>query len=373
MVTALQPTSQTYVPTLNIESFILPSPPTPTGKPLSIAAKRYTAPGAIQSVGITLVMFHGLGQHKEQWEPTLEKLFAIHSSSRSNSNLPQIREAWALDWQSHGESAVLNQNSLQDDAESAPLNLWGIAIANFLKSNHVAGHRLYGVGYSSGTVGLLLSTRDSDFDFANKCPYNGIILVEPSMMDEDTWKASGEDEIQPAFDMVTNAVKHRRDVWATREAALKFFMGRFPWNAWDPRIVALFAEHALTSGKDKEGKPCVVRSCPMIHEALAFQVNLKNTWDAVEQISKLSPRVPIHVVFGETVDLMPQVIHECVVDKSKGRNVASITTIPDVGHTIMQEMPDVVATTVSDLLNKLCSPPVRSLLRLQCAAFCSCS
>ncbi|KAK7024976.1 Alpha/beta-hydrolase [Favolaschia claudopus] len=371
MAIALQPaTAQTsYIPNLNIESFILPSPPTPTGKPLSVAAKRYRAPGApIQSTdGITLLMFHGLGQHKEQWEPTLEKLFAIHSTSsrsNSNSNLPQIREAWALEWQSHGESAVLNQNSLQDDAESAPLNLWGIAIANFLKSDHVAGHRLYGVGYSSGTVGLLLSTRDFD-----KSPYNGIILIEPSMMDSDTWKANGEDEIQPAFDMVTNAVKHRRDAWATREAAMKFFMGRFPWNAWDPRIVALFAEHALTSGKDKDGNPCVVRSCPMIHEALAFQVNLKNTWDAVEQISKLSSgssRVPIHVVFGETVDLMPQVIRECVVDKNKGRNVASITTIPDVGHTIMQEMPDVVATTVSDLLIKLCSPsppvPVRSLL-----------
>jgi hypothetical protein len=53
---------------------------------------------------------------KEQWEPTLEKLFTLHSE---RSQFPQIREAWALDWQSHGESAVLNEESLKDDPASA--------------------------------------------------------------------------------------------------------------------------------------------------------------------------------------------------------------------------------------------------------------
>jgi hypothetical protein len=84
----------------------------------------------------------------------------------------------------------------------------------------------------------MLSARHFD-----KCPYEGIILVEPSMMDEETWYSNYE-EIQPAFDMVTNAVKHRRDVWASKEKAHQYFIGRFPWNSWDPRIVALFAVRA---------------------------------------------------------------------------------------------------------------------------------
>ncbi|KAJ6581958.1 alpha/beta-hydrolase [Mycena capillaripes] len=335
------------------DQFVLPSPPTPDGQPLSVAAKRYRRTDKTSQDGITLVMLHGLGQHKEQWEPTIQKLFALQSEK---SHLPRIREAWALDWQSHGESAVLNEAALKDDPESAPLDLWGYAIADFLKSDLIAGHQVVGVGYSSGTVGLMLSTRHFE-----KCPYHGIILVEPSMMDEETWNTNHE-EIQPAFDLVTNAVKHRRDVWATKEKAHQYFIDRFPWNSWDPRIVALFAEHALKASKDKDGNSCVVRKCPMIHEASAFQVNLKNTWDAAQQISKLSNIVPIHVVFGENVDLMPQLIHDCVVDKSKGRNVASITTIPDVGHTIMQELPDVVATSVSDLLNSICPPQIRSFL-----------
>jgi hypothetical protein len=85
----------------------------------------------------------------------------------------------------------------------------------------------------------MLSTR-----YFNKCPYDGIILVEPSMMDEEIWNINN-DEIQPAFDIVTNAVKHRRDVWATKEKAHQYFIDRFPWNSWDPRIVELFAVSLL--------------------------------------------------------------------------------------------------------------------------------
>ncbi|KAJ7146732.1 hypothetical protein C8R44DRAFT_598796, partial [Mycena epipterygia] len=275
--------------------FYSAKPTYPRRPTLLVAAKRYRYMGRTPQNGITLLMFHGLGQHKEQWEPVLEKLFLLQSEK---SDFPPIREAWSFDWQSHGESAVLNEEALKDDPKSAPLDLWGSAIAIFMKSDHVNGHKLVGIGYSSGTVGLMLSTRDFD-----KCPYLGIILVEPSMMDKETWNTSHE-EIQPAFNMVANAVKHRRDVWASKEKAHQYFMGKFPWKSWDPRIVGLYVEHALKSSKDKDGNSCVVRKCRMIHEASAFQVNLEVTWDAAEQLSKLYGIIPIHVVFGETLDLM---------------------------------------------------------------------
>ncbi|KAJ7798639.1 hypothetical protein B0H14DRAFT_3886403 [Mycena olivaceomarginata] len=208
-------------------------------------------------------MLHGLGMHKEQWEPILEKLFTLQSEKSTF-----YREAWSLDWQNHGESAVLNEEALKDDPKSAPLDLWGRAIAHFLTSGLVTGHRLVGIGYSFGAVGLLLSTRGFQ-----KCPYEGIILVEPCMADEDTW-AANHDELHAAFGM--------------------YFMGRFPWNAWDSRIVALFVEHALKDSTDKNGKACVVRTCPVIHEASAFQANLElgGPQEAAERISILADWVP---------------------------------------------------------------------------------
>jgi hypothetical protein len=45
-----------------------------------------------------------------------------------------------------------------------------------------------------------------------------MILVEPSMTDQETWNTHRE-YIQAAFDMVTNAVKYRRDVWTSKEVA----------------------------------------------------------------------------------------------------------------------------------------------------------
>ncbi|KAJ7350779.1 Alpha/beta hydrolase fold-1 [Mycena albidolilacea] len=302
-------------------------------------------------------MLHGSGMHKEQWEPILEKLFALQSEK---STFYRIREAWLFDWQNHGESAVLNEEALKDDPKSAPLDLWGRSIAQFLMSGLVSGHRFVGIGYSLGAVGILLSTRGFD-----KCPYEGIILVEPCMTDEDTW-ATNRDELHTAFTILHNAIKHRRNVWASKREAHQYFLSRSPWNAWDPRIVALYVEHALKDSTDKNGKACVGRKCPTIHEASAFQANLElgGLQEAAERTSILSDRVPIHVIFGESVDLVPEVCRDCVVDRTKRKNAASITMIPDVGHSIIPQQPHVVSTTISQILNRICSAeaPVRSLL-----------
>lgn len=41
-------------------------------------------------------------EDKEHWEPTVEALFRLQTDSEC------IREAWAVDWMSHGDSAALN-------------------------------------------------------------------------------------------------------------------------------------------------------------------------------------------------------------------------------------------------------------------------
>ncbi|KAJ6549469.1 Alpha/beta hydrolase fold-1 [Mycena sp. CBHHK59/15] len=340
---------------MKIETFVLDTPPVIGGRSLRMAAKRYRrARQAPLEDGVTLLMLHGLGQHKEQWEPVIEKLYALQSGGET---LPRIREVWSFDWQSHGESAVLNEDALEGDPTSSPVDRWADAVAVFTKSNFVEGHLLVGIGYSSGTMALMVSTTHFAPD---QCPYIGIILVEPTIMDQETWDTK-RNEIQPAFAMVTNAVNHRRDLWSSKEAAHQFFLGRFPWNTWDPRVVALFVKHALRDVKDKDGNSCVSRSCPKIHEANAFQVNMKVTWDAAEQVAKLSGVVPIHVILGEEVDLMPGAIRDSAIDTTKGRRVDSITRIPNVGHAVVQQLPDVLSSTISDLLSVMILPDSRQV------------
>jgi len=83
--------------------------------PLLVSVKRYWVP-KIESKGAdaaTLVLAHATGFHKELWEPVLEQLYdQMAVSSRTNSSVPKIRDAWAIDCPNHGESAVLNEKTL---------------------------------------------------------------------------------------------------------------------------------------------------------------------------------------------------------------------------------------------------------------------
>lgn len=50
---------------------------------------------------------------KESWEPTLERLFY------RNGVRTCLREAWSLDWQDSGDSAVLNTEMLRTTDKGA--------------------------------------------------------------------------------------------------------------------------------------------------------------------------------------------------------------------------------------------------------------
>jgi hypothetical protein len=58
--------------------------------------------------GATLVFTHGVGQHKEHWEPVIER---IYESEQGKGGFA-IREAWSVDCPNHGDSAILNEEKL---------------------------------------------------------------------------------------------------------------------------------------------------------------------------------------------------------------------------------------------------------------------
>ena len=106
---------------------------------------------------------------KEQWEATLGHIFAIQDRK---SEFHRVREAWALDWQSHGDSAVLNAVVLDESDECVCMSaflfffMWmlimvclaaserAVALSWFLRSDHVKGHRLVGLGHSAGSAAM---------------------------------------------------------------------------------------------------------------------------------------------------------------------------------------------------------------------------
>ena len=121
---------------MNVESFTLDTPHVDGyADGFKMAAKRYTSIEHGASGGFTILACHGLGQResslphafadtqsdhattldKEQWEPILEQLFSLQSKQLFRL---RIREAWAFDWQNHGESAVINEDIIKDNPEA---------------------------------------------------------------------------------------------------------------------------------------------------------------------------------------------------------------------------------------------------------------
>lgn len=69
-----------------------------------------------------------------------------------------------------------------------------------------------------------------------KIPFLGMILIDPSMMDSDTW-FTHQRELQAMFDLVKKGATARRDSWRTKEEARKYLQTRNPYSTWDERIM----------------------------------------------------------------------------------------------------------------------------------------
>jgi len=104
--------SPRQMPILQSQSYVFDARPQ---YPLLVSVKRYWAQEfeSTDPDAVTLVLAHATSFHKELWEPVLEDLYtqAVVSPGACSPVL-NIRDAWAIDCPNHGESAVLNEETL---------------------------------------------------------------------------------------------------------------------------------------------------------------------------------------------------------------------------------------------------------------------
>jgi len=100
------------MPVLQSQSYVFDARPR---CPLLVSLKRYWVQGfeSTDPDAVTLVLAHATSFHKELWESVLEHLYTqAVVSPRACSPVLKIRDAWAIDCPNHGESAVLNEETL---------------------------------------------------------------------------------------------------------------------------------------------------------------------------------------------------------------------------------------------------------------------
>lgn len=98
--------------TLTRESYVFDPCP---NYPLLVTVKRYWVPGFDDDSegALTLILTHGVGFHKEIWEPTVEYLYDLFAKRPS---LRRILDIWSIDAPNYGDAAVLNEEVLPREA-----------------------------------------------------------------------------------------------------------------------------------------------------------------------------------------------------------------------------------------------------------------
>ncbi|VDB83363.1 unnamed protein product [Peniophora sp. CBMAI 1063] len=296
---------------------------------LSAAAKHYRRNGP--QTGLTLVFSHGISLTKELWEPTIQRLFELDTTHT-------IRDAWSLDWQSHGESGGLNRAALVSRpavtaAEYADL------LAYFTTSSFVAGCQVVAVGHSAGGSSWVLAST-----YMRSSPLMGMILVEPAcivppVVPNDMRIAVGQHNVR--------ASSQRPFAWRSYREAAAFHSAHAPWNRWDERVLRLYLQHGLS----EMPTGAVETKCMKNQEIGVYEVRPGSEHIvAGNELARLSARLPVHMVFGERPEMITRKGRMQLCDASAGRKMASVQLIPAAGHLAVQENPNGVAASLFNIL-----------------------
>ncbi|KAF9262111.1 hypothetical protein L218DRAFT_904238 [Marasmius fiardii PR-910] len=345
--------ANTSMSTFQTETLVVNTPRANGLYALKMVVKRYTRATPTKptrgSRDVSLVVMHGHGLTKEQWEPTLEKLWEQAESDPDLSQCYRITEVWAPEWHSHGESAILNRAVIQSNSvRKIVVSHWGIGLAAFIREGHLENKRVIFVGFSSGNLAMLNCLREFS---ASKPPVVGLVIVEPILFDKETASPS-HSKSQAVFNLLIKGVRSQAETWRNREEAKKYLTKRPPWCLWDQTVLANYLQHGLMDFVDAGGDQAVKTICPRDGEAAVYE-NYSDTWSAMSELEQLSPFIPIHVVFGGREKFIPQEWRAGCVDVSKGRNVAGVHTVPEAAHMIPQEKPAEFAKLLSQLVRDI--------------------
>ncbi|TDL22846.1 hypothetical protein BD410DRAFT_803248 [Rickenella mellea] len=320
------------------ESFIFDPRP---DYPFLVTAKRYTDSSSHQRSSedaYTIFFMHGIGSHKEQWEPTIEHVWTECTAKRQI----HIREMWSIDCPNHGEAAVLNEHTLQ----------WGYQ--DYCKGvpakPDFSMHRLIGVAHSGGAVALVLSqkyripnlftTQDGD-----KSLWCSMILVEPMFGPQ-----SSESAMKGRF---IRGVEARRDIWPSESAALAELQGSAAHGNWDKRVMELYCKHWLRNLPTAD-YPNITEGVTLKFTKLQEIAMYRDTLGrarAYKHLHVACAEIPVHAIYGTVHDYIPAKYKEEFITVSAQGKLSSVQWIPGCGHLIVQIRPQGLAEAIlADLI-----------------------
>ncbi|PWN53047.1 hypothetical protein IE53DRAFT_373235 [Violaceomyces palustris] len=355
------------------------------GEPSSAGNPSYDQPG------ITLVIGHANGFHKEVWEPTLQSLVRSIAQSPEYSSKIRIDEIWNFDCTHAGEAGSINRENLGEviswfDHPRDILQLLDHYLPSLPppKSNQgmptIKGpqwlpptlkrtgqgqgrkhRRLVAVGHSfSGAALAMLTSSFPDL-------FEGTILVDPAFSPPERelfyaregelpFESKGQPDASKLEDYkLSKGAVVRKDNFANLLAARKSFLSKPFFQAWDPRVLELHLRFALRPLLLPASEGSVVeqiasKDVPLTlsnskwHEASAFS----NTWMSKFGWYGLGQRR--HKGWTGMISMEGGFYSQAVQDLITSIPGGLFYTMPG-GHLVAMEQPDALGEKLAELIH----------------------
>lgn len=327
--------------------------------PLNVTATQYWLPEFEAYWGdekaLTLIMLHSTSFHKETWEPTIQHIFQSLPvpSSGSGGRATKVKCAWAIECPNHGQSAVLNDAALQNpqyfhkfgcEKYAEAVHRFMISGPGLSPSIDFKSQRLVGIGHSLGGVAIVILQ-----DLQPAFPFISLILVEPLLSPQ------GPEPLKPLQARLVQSAYERRDVWPSREDAMKYLSANKHIALWDLRVLALYVRYGLRSHPGVQHKVApysgVCLACSREEEVTMYR-DPTGPCRGLEAMNKTCGYIPVNVVFGGENDWIPRAVQDALVDPKSGRRFETVHRIRGVGHLIPQHAPGKLSRSVVDILTR---------------------
>ncbi|KAJ3564589.1 hypothetical protein NP233_g8198 [Leucocoprinus birnbaumii] len=342
----------------------LTAPPVSSGHPriLWICLNRYVRKGA-KGTGLTLFLAHATGFPKEIWEPTIQSMLNSPSSEL-------IDEIWVWEAVQHGDSALLNRDSLGmwfDWADNGRdiLNFLHYFIPATLTDSPLPTHlrrvipRRHIIDRFMGSkiehsleldIHMVAALRETFAALENPKLFSSLILIDPVII-----KPYDLEEHAHADSRTNNLIYgalSRREEWLSREDALTGFKKNPFFNVWDPKALEVYINHGLYETKDSTGQPIVKLKTPGIQEAVCFAGTLTQ-FETFQRLKDLDQSVELRWIVpgkpGAGELGAPGSTHLRVWVRPKN---SSNVRILKAGHLIPQEAPQELAHEICGFIQR---------------------